>query len=201
MSRAVAPLTFVDAVWPSQGGSRVVRGVVLALIGSVLLTLSAKVQVPFYPVPMTMQTLVVLLLGMALGPRLGTAAVLLYLAEGAVGLPVFAGTPARGIGIAYMLGPTGGYLLGFVIAAGLTGWIVERRRDWAGLAAAVIGGTMMIYVPGVLWLSGFVGMDQAVALGVLPFLFGDLAKAALAMVLALSGAVLIERRLARRSER
>jgi len=201
MSGIAARATFIDAVWPSAGGARVVRGVVLALAGSALLTLSAKVQVPFSPVPMTMQTLVVLLLGMALGPRLGTAAVLLYLAEGAAGLPVFAGTPAKGIGIAYMLGPTGGYLLGFAFAAALAGWIVERRRDGAGLALAVIGGMVVIYAPGALWLAGFVGMAQAISLGIVPFLLGDLLKAALAMALGLGGAALIERRRGARRER
>lgn len=202
MSRSsVAQATFAEVLWPAEGRAPLGRAILLALLGSVLLTLSAKLQVPFYPVPMTMQTLVVLLLGMALGARLGAAAVLLYLAEGAIGLPVFAGTPAKGVGIAYMLGPTGGYLLGFLLAAGLAGWLVERRRDWAGLAAAVVAGMITIYVPGVLWLSGFVGMDGAVSLGVVPFLFGDLLKAVLATVLGLAGAALIERRLAERPER
>lgn len=102
---SVAQATFAEVLWPAEGRAPLGRAILLALLGSVLLTLSAKLQVPFYPVPMTMQTLVVLLLGMALGARLGAAAVLLYLAEGAIGLPVFAGTPAKGVGIAYMLGP------------------------------------------------------------------------------------------------
>ena len=125
-----APITFAELLWPARGASRPLRALLLALLGSALLTISAKIEVPFYPVPMTMQTLVVLLLGMAFGARLGAATVLLYLAEGAVGLPVFAGTPERGIGIAYMLGPTGGYLVGFVLSAAITGWLTERRRDW-----------------------------------------------------------------------
>ena len=125
-----APITFADLLWPARGASRPLRALLLALLGSALLTISAKLEVPFYPVPMTMQTLVVLLLGMAYGARLGAATVLLYLAEGAVGLPVFAGTPERGIGIAYMMGPTGGYLVGFVLSAAITGWLTERRRDW-----------------------------------------------------------------------
>ena len=101
----------------------------LALAGSLLLTLSAKVQVPFYPVPITMQSLVVLCLGATLGARLGAATVVLYLLEGALGLPVFAGTPERGIGLAYMAGPTGGYLIGFVAAAYLVGLLAERGWD------------------------------------------------------------------------
>jgi len=95
--------------------------VLLVLGASLLLTLSAKIQVPFWPVPMTMQSYMVLVLGMALGPRLGPAAVAVYLAQGAIGLPVFAGTPEKGIGLAYMAGPTGGYLLGFFVAAVITG--------------------------------------------------------------------------------
>lgn len=128
-----APITFADLLWPARGAAPPLRVLLLALLGSVLLTISAKIEVPFYPVPMTMQTLVVLLLGMAYGARLGAATVLLYLAEGAVGLPVFAGTPERGIGIAYMMGPTGGYLAGFVLSAAITGWLTERRRDWPAL--------------------------------------------------------------------
>ena len=169
MAHADSPSTsFVDALWPARGASRTVRAIVLAFLGSALLTLSAKLQVPFYPVPMTMQTLVVLLIGLAFGAGLGAATVLLYLAEGALGLPVFAGTPEKGIGLAYMMGPTGGYLIGFVLAAAVAGWIAERRRDGAGLAAAVIAGTIAIYLPGVLWLARFVGFDQALQLGLVP---------------------------------
>jgi biotin transport system substrate-specific component len=188
-------ISFVDALWPVRGASRLLRAAVLAVLGSALLTLSAKVQVPFYPVPMTMQTLVVLLIGMAFGARLGVATVALYLAEGAVGLPVFAGTPEKGIGLAYMLGPTGGYLLGFVLAAAVAGWLVERRRDAAGLALAVVAGSLAIYASGVLWLASFVGLGKALELGLLPFLWGDLLKAGLAFALALGGAAMVRRRL------
>ena len=196
MALADSPsISFVDALWPARGTSRTVRAILLALLGSALLTLSAKLQVPFYPVPMTMQTLVVLLIGLAFGAGLGAAAVLLYLAEGALGLPVFAGTPEKGIGLPYMLGPTGGYLVGFVLAAASAGWIAERRRDAAGLALAVVAGTIAIYLPGVLWLARFVGFDQALQLGLVPFLWGDLLKAALAFSLALGGAAMVRRRL------
>jgi biotin transport system substrate-specific component len=188
-------ISFVDALWPVRGASRLLRAAVLAVLGSALLTLSAKVQVPFYPVPMTMQTLVVLLVGMAFGARLGVATVALYLAEGAVGLPVFAGTPEKGIGLAYMLGPTGGYLLGFVLAAAVAGWLVERRRDAAGPALAVVAGSLAIYASGVLWLASFVGLGKALELGLLPFLWGDLLKAGLAFALALGGAAMVRRRL------
>jgi biotin transport system substrate-specific component len=196
MAHADSPvISFVDALWPVRGASRLVRAALLAALGSALLTLSAKIQVPFYPVPMTMQTLVVLLIGMAFGARLGIATVALYLAEGAVGLPVFAGTPEKGIGLAYMIGPTGGYLLGFVLAAAIAGWIVERRRDAAGLALAVVAGSIAIYAPGVLWLASLVGLGRALELGLVPFLWGDLLKAGLAFALALGAAAMVRRRL------
>jgi biotin transport system substrate-specific component len=111
-----------------------------------------------------------------------------------VGLPVFAGTPEKGIGLAYMVGPTGGYLLGFVFAAAVAGWLVERRRDAAGLALAVVAGSIAIYGPGVLWLARFVGFGRALELGLLPFLGGDLLKAGLAFMLALCGAAMVRRR-------
>ncbi|MBT7550852.1 MAG: biotin transporter BioY, partial [Gemmatimonadetes bacterium] len=103
------------ALWPQEIESRLFRNTVLAVVGSLLLAVSSKISVPFYPVPMTMQTFVVLALGMAYGWRLGGTTVLLYLAEGAAGLPVFSGTPEKGIGLSYMLGGTGGYLIGFVL--------------------------------------------------------------------------------------
>ena len=192
-ARTAAP-TILDALWPASGASRTLRAVLLAILGSALLTLSAKLQVPFYPVPMTMQTLVVLLLGLAFGARLGAATVLLYLAEGAAGLPVFAGTPEKGIGLAYLLGPTGGYLAGFAVAAGVSGRIVERRRDLVGIVLAVAAGLAVIYALGVLWLSTLVGFGQAIALGVLPFLWGELFKAGLAVALGAAGSTALDRR-------
>ncbi len=194
MARAAGSITFADLIWPARGSGRALRAVLLAVLGSALLTLSAKAQVPFYPVPMTMQTLVVLLIGMALGPRLGAATVLFYLAQGAAGLPVFAGTPEKGIGLAYLLGPTGGYLAGFAVAAGVSGWIVERRRDLVGIGLAVVAGLAVIYALGVLWLSTLVGFGQAIALGVLPFLWGELFKAGLAVALGAAGSTALDRR-------
>ena len=157
----------------------------LILAGSLLLTLSAKVQVPFYPVPMTLQTLVVLLIGVAFGWRMGVAIVLAYLAQGVMGLPVFAGTPEKGLGLLYMGGPTGGYLMGFVLAAATTGWLAERGLDRSliGTAIAMVAGNVVIYACGLVWLSTFVGMDKAVTFGMAPFLFGDLVKIALATVM------------------
>ena len=126
-ARGSAP-TLAEHLWAaSTPAERAVRMVVLAVAGSLLMWASAKVQVPFYPVPMTMQTAVAFLIGIAYGPRLGVATILLYLAQGAVGMPVFAGTPEKGIGLPYMLGPTGGYLIGFVASVILTAipfWLV-----------------------------------------------------------------------------
>lgn len=178
------PDTLAAALW--QGADTLPRNVALALAGSIALCVSARIQVPFYPVPMNMQTFVVLMVGMAFGWRLGAATVLLYLAEGALGLPVFAGTPEKGIGLAYMAGPTGGYLLGFVFAAALTGWLAERGFDRNVMltAVAMLLGNAVIYIPGLLWLGAVVGWDQPVlAWGLMPFLFGDATKLALAALL------------------
>jgi hypothetical protein len=130
MAAQPLPTTLLGTLWPAEGDTRSIgRALVLAVAGTLLLTLSAKMKVPFYPVPMTMQTLVVLVIGAVYGWRLGVATILLYLAEGASGLPVFADTPERGIGLAYMMGPTGGYLLGFVVGAAIVGWLAERGWD------------------------------------------------------------------------
>ena len=181
---AVEP-TLITALWPAGPRSRLLRLALLAVGGSLLLTLSAKVQVPFWPVPMTMQTFAVLVIGMAFGPRLGAATVGLYLLEGAFGLPVFAGTPLKGIGLAYMSGPTGGYLLGMMLAVTLTGHLARRGwdRSMIGTAAAMVLGILAIYVPGVLWLGTLIGFDKAVAAGLVPFLLADALKVALAAVL------------------
>jgi biotin transport system substrate-specific component len=174
--------TLVDRLWPSD--RKVLRAAAPAVAGSLLLWASAKVQVPFYPVPMTMQTAVVFLLGIAYGPRLAVATVLLYLAEGAAGLPVFAGTPEKGIGLPYMLGPTGGYLAGFVAAAAITGWVAGRARHWLAIGLGVLAATAAIYLLGAAWLATFVGAGKALALGVAPFLLGDAVKLALVTALA-----------------
>ncbi|WP_144378830.1 biotin transporter BioY [Mesorhizobium amorphae] len=165
------------------GETSLLQKAAVVFAGSLLLWASAKVQLPFYPVPLTMQTFAVLAIGAALGWRLGLATVLLYLAEGAAGLPVFAGTPEKGIGLAYMMGPTGGYLLGYLPAAALCGWLAERGwdRSVALTALAMLAGTVTIYLPGLLWLGAVVGWDKPVlAWGLTPFLLGDLLKLSLA---------------------
>jgi biotin transport system substrate-specific component len=154
----------------------------LALLGVVALTVSAKIEIPWWPVPMTMQTYVVLVIGMAYGTRLGVATMLAYLAAGALGLPVFAGTPERGIGIAYMIGPTGGYLLGFVLAAWLCGALAARGWD-RRLGHALVGMTLahvLILGVGVIWLSELVGGGRAIRFGLTPFAAATVAKTLLA---------------------
>lgn len=180
---AMTHTTLVDTLWPAGKISMMLRGAILAIIGSALLWASAKVQIPFYPVPMTMQTFAVLTLGIAYGSRLGAATLALYLAEGAFGLPVFASTPEKGIGLAYMFGPTGGYLFGFLLAAAACGWLAERGwdRSVTKTAAAMLIGNVIIYVPGLVWLGTLVGWDKPILeWGLTPFLLGDLVKLALA---------------------
>jgi biotin transport system substrate-specific component len=178
MQTQAAKTTLRAAVLPSS----LPVTVAIVLAGTLLLTLSAKISVPFFPVPLTFQTFAVLFLGFALGTRLASLTVLAYLAEGAVGMPVFAGTPDRGMGLAYMFGPTGGYLLGFLLAAILTGALAERGwdRTWPSTAAAGVLGLLAIYLPGVIWLGSIVGWDQPVlAWGLWPFLPGETLKMAL----------------------
>ncbi|MEI5682638.1 biotin transporter BioY [Mesorhizobium sp. CCNWLW179-1] len=155
------------------------RRVGAVVVGSLLLTLSAKVQVPFYPVPMSMQSFVAIGLGLAFGSRLGAAAVFAYLLQGAAGLPVFAS--AHGAGFGYLFGPTGGYLVGFLLAAIVAGGL----KDWAQgriarLAGVSLLASMVLYVPGLAWLGGFTGYGKELFLaGAAPFLLGDALKTVL----------------------
>jgi biotin transport system substrate-specific component len=174
--------TLIDAVWPDRGIGAPARGLRLAVLvvaGTALMALSAKIQVPMWPVPMTMQTFAVLVIGMAYGWRLGGLTMLAYLAEGAAGLPVFAG----GAGLAYMAGPTGGYLVGFAIAAMLVGWLGGERgwdRNVPLTLVAMTLGTAVIFGLGAAWLSVLIGFDAALVNGVVPFLVGGAIKIALA---------------------
>jgi biotin transport system substrate-specific component len=159
----------------------------LALIAaaSILLALSAKATVPFYPVPLSMQTFVVIGLGLALGPVRAAGAVLTYLAQGAAGLPVFVGTPENGVGLPYMMGPTGGFLIGFLVQAVVAGLLVRRgwgRSPVAAAAVALIAGAA-IYPTGLLWLGAVIGFDKPVLeYGLYPFILGDIVKALLASI-------------------
>lgn len=167
-----------------------VRNTLAVACGVVLMTLSAKVQIPFWPVPMTLHTLAAMAIAVACGPLAAIAVMAAYLIVGASGLPVFSGSPERGIGLAYMVGPTGGYLLGFLIASGAVGYLAAGRRV-LGQCGAMLAGLLIVYAFGLSWLSLFVPAPRLLALGVAPFLLGDLVKigivAAGSAVLAKSG--------------
>ena len=154
-------------------------------LGTVFLTLSAKIQIPFWPVPMTLQTLAVCLLGAGLGSRVAGATVAAYLLEGALGLPVLAGTPERGLGLAYMTGPTGGFLVGFLIAALLVGWLAEQgwTRSWVKAISLMIVGHAVMFLAGILYLAPTFGWQKAIAVGLTPFITATIVKVALGAVL------------------
>lgn len=175
---AVPPLPLATTL----AGSGIHARLLLVVAGVLLLTVSAKLQIPLWPVPMTMQTYVILVIGMAYGMRLGVLTVGACLAAGAIGLPVFAGTPEKGIGLAYMAGPTGGYLLGFMIATFLLGKFAERgwdRRMGASLVAMTTAH-LLILACGAAWLSALMGWERAIAVGVTPFVTATIIKTLLA---------------------
>lgn len=176
--------TLAQTLWPSgEKSTNWLRFALLAVGGSILMAIAAKIQIPFYPVPMTMGTFVLLALSMAYGWKLAGATFALYLAEGAMGLPVFSGTPEKGIGLAYMMGGTGGYLIGYVLAAVTVGWLGEKGWDRNPVTtfAAMFIGSVVIYVPGLLYLGILFGWDKPILeWGLTPFILGDLTKMALA---------------------
>ena len=152
------------------------RFAALAVLGSWVIAASAQVAVPLWPVPMTMQTLAVLLLGAAGGARLGVASVALYIAQGAFGLPVFA-NGTGGVGV--LAGPTAGYLLGFLPAAWVAG---QARGGWWRAGAVLCIAHLVLFIPGVAWLAGFVGLERALMVGFVLFIPGTVVKTALALV-------------------
>ena len=178
-ARAVRMPTLAEAMLnslmaPSAATSAVTKAA-LVVFGSLLLAVSAQFKIPLYPVPVTGQTLVVLLIGMTYGPRLAGITLAAYLFEGALGLPVFAGGAA---GAAVLMGPTAGYLFGFLLAAIAMGYLAERGlgRTVVSTITAMVIGNCVIYLCGALWLANFIGFGQAIAAGVLPFLYGDALK-------------------------
>jgi biotin transport system substrate-specific component len=202
-SSHASPQPLLVSAFPHAFGavSAPVRNAALVIAGSLLMILSAKVQVPMWPVPMTMQSFVVLFLGAALGPRLGAAAVALYLAQGFAGLPVFA-LPGVG-GPAYFLGSTGGFLLSFIPAAYVAGVFAARGASLLRVAAGMTLAHGLILALGLAWLSWFaqlssgatgVGLSRAFAVGVQPFVLGSLVKVALATALVAAGWSLAKRR-------
>jgi len=186
-SSLASPSTLVGLLWPSRDDARfaALRAIVLMIAGTALLTISAKVQVPLPYVPMTLQTLVVLMIGASYGWRLGGATVALYLAEGAMGLPVFAGTPPLPAGIGYFMGPTGGFLFGFLAAAMVTGYMAERGWD-RSLPRVVVMMTLghaVIFAFGLAQLSLVMRFAEAWTRGAAPFVAATFVKTALAAAL------------------
>ena len=181
--------------------SQIIKSLFVIFLGSIILTISAKIKVPFYPVPMTMQTFVVVLIGVTLGWKLGLATVFAYLFEGAIGIPVFAGTPEKGLGVAYLMGPTGGYLFGFLVATYVAGSFKydncfdsqkfklakENLPFFLALRSTItlpykniiklIFSVSFIYIFGLLWLGFLIGWDKPIfQLGAYPFLLSELFK-------------------------
>jgi biotin transport system substrate-specific component len=163
---------------------RILKYILVIFLGSILLTISSKIKIPFYPVPMTMQTFVVLFLGMSFGYKVGLATVGLYLAEGIFGLPVFSNSPEKGVGIVYFTGPTMGYLIGFLFATFLAGYF-NFNKNILNNFVKLLFSVSTIYILGVFWLGNLIGWDKPIMqLGVTPFLLAELFKIAILALLA-----------------
>tara|TARA_A100001011_G_scaffold58536_1_gene57814 strand:- start:307 stop:858 length:552 start_codon:yes stop_codon:yes gene_type:complete len=163
--------------------SKLVKYVIIVFLGSIILAISAKIKIPFYPVPMTMQTFIVLFLGISFGYKIGIATISLYLLEGIVGLPVFSNSPERGIGLVYFTGPTMGYLLGFISACYLASFIKINENYFIVFLRLIIS-VSTIYILGVLWLGHIIGWEKPlVELGVTPFLLAEIFKITLIALL------------------
>ena len=164
--------------------SRILKYILVIFLGSILLTISSKIKIPFYPVPMTMQTFVVLFLGMSFGYRVGLATVSLYLVEGIIGLPVFSNSPEKGIGFVYFTGPTMGYLIGFLFATFIAGYFNFKGNILNNFIKLLIS-VSIIYILGVFWLGSLIGWDKPIIqLGVTPFLLAELFKITILTLLA-----------------
>ena len=156
--------------------SKLLKYVFLALIGSIILAVSSKIKIPFYPVPMTMQTLIVLVIGIGFGWKLGLVTVSLYLFEGIIGLPVFSGSPEKGVGLIYFTGPTMGYLLGFLVAVYVSGKFIYDNNLILNFLKLMLA-TSFIYILGMSWLGSLIGWDKPIfQLGAQPFLLAELFK-------------------------
>ena len=163
--------------------SKLIKSFIVIILGSIALTISAKLKIPFYPVPMTMQTFVVLFLGIAFGYKIGIATISLYLIEGIAGFPVFSNSPEKGIGLVYFTGPTMGYLVGFLVACFLSTFINLKDRFLIIFLKLTIS-VSTIYLLGILWLGTLIGWDKPIIqLGVTPFLFAEFFKVALLTLL------------------
>ena len=163
---------------------KLVKSLITVILGSIILTISAKIKIPFYPVPMTMQTFVVLLLGVSFGYKIAVTTVGLYLLEGILGLPVFSNSPEKGIGIVYFTGPTMGYLIGFLFASFFAGYLIFRTNIFL-IFLKLIFSVSFIYIFGIIWLGTLIGWDKPVIqLGATPFLLAELLKILLLTFLA-----------------
>ena len=163
--------------------NKIAKVILIAVLGTLLLTISAKIKIPFYPVPMTMQTFVVLFLGITLGPRIGLLTISLYLFEGIFGLPVFAGTPEKGVGLVYFTGPTMGYLIGFLVAVYFSGSF-KYDKGLINTFLKLIFSVSFIYIFGLIWLGTLIGWDKPIfKLGAQPFLLAELFKMLLLLFL------------------
>ena len=164
--------------------SKVIKSLLIIVLGSVALTISAKIKIPFYPVPMTMQTFVVMFLGLSFGYKIGLATVSLYLFEGIIGLPVFSNSPERGIGLVYFTGPTMGYLIGFLSASYLASF-VNSKDNLFKIFIKLIIAVSTIYLLGIIWLGTLIGWEKSIySLGVAPFLLAELFKILLLTLIA-----------------
>tara|TARA_Y100000816_G_scaffold278790_1_gene250361 strand:- start:271 stop:822 length:552 start_codon:yes stop_codon:yes gene_type:complete len=162
--------------------TKLIKYIFIALLGSILLAISSKIKIPFYPVPMTMQTFVVLLIGISFGWRLGVATICLYILEGIIGLPVFSGTPEKGIGLAYFMGPTMGYLIGFIFAGYLAGKFIYDNNYFFNFLKLTFA-ISFIYILGMLWLGNLIGWDKPIfELGAKPFLLAEVLKILIATI-------------------
>ena len=156
--------------------SKITKYILVALIGSIILAISSKIKIPFYPVPMTMQTLVVLIIGVGFGWKLGLATISSYLFEGIIGLPVFSGTPEKGMGLIYFTGPTMGYLLGFLVTVFVSGKFNYDNNLFKNFLKLLLA-TSFIYILGMLWLGNIIGWNKPIfQLGAQPFLLAELFK-------------------------
>ena len=156
--------------------TKIIKSLLAIILGSIALTISAKIKIPFYPVPMTMQTFVVLFLGISLGYKIGLASVALYLLEGIAGLPVFSNSPEKGVGLIYFTGPTMGYLMGFLTASYLASK-VNNKDSFLLILTKLTIATSTIYILGLIWLGTIIGWDKPIfALGAKPFLLAEIFK-------------------------
>ena len=186
MTTQTPSLTLAEAIFPQTGLALRVKQLVLVAAGIATLVLAAKIKIPMFPVPMTMGTFAVLSIGAAYGTRLGLATILGYMMIGALGFDVFAGSSAEVSGLSYMMGSTGGYLVGYVLAVVALGALARKGWDRARgkMALALVLGNALIYVPGLIWLTVLYGLEAPIlSWGLTPFLLGDVVKLALAALL------------------